>query len=73
MHDKNPCYGCVPPKRTSDCHTYCDQWIPWKDEHEKDREEKNKEKYLETQIIAYQVAVNQRVKKDKTKHKWRSK
>lgn len=67
MYGKNPCYGCVPPKRTSDC----DEWIPWKKEYEKDRKEKNKKKYLEIQLIAYQVAVNQSIKK--TKHKRRSK
>lgn len=34
----NPCTGCVPPRRNSDCHGKCEEYISW---------EKNKNKILE--------------------------
>lgn len=25
----NPCNGCVPPKRTSECHATCNDYLAW--------------------------------------------
>lgn len=29
-----PCKGCVPPKRTSTCHSTCQDYIMWSAEHQ---------------------------------------
>lgn len=33
-----PCKYCVPPKRCSDCHSYCPDYKDWTDDHNKDLE-----------------------------------
>lgn len=33
-----PCKNCVPPKRTPSCHSMCDAYIKWLEEHNKEKE-----------------------------------
>lgn len=30
-----PCYGCLPPKRTPECHSSCKDYLDWRVEHQK--------------------------------------
>ena len=34
---KNPCNGCIPPKRHLGCHGHCPDYIEWATELEKKR------------------------------------
>lgn len=52
----NPCYGCEPPKRTSDCHTYCPDWIIAKAFHEAEREERARQ----MQITQYSIDITRK-------------
>lgn len=33
-----PCKGCVPPKRTPDCHSHCQEYADWKKAHDEEVE-----------------------------------
>ena len=33
-----PCKNCVPPKRTPDCHSTCEDYKKWSEEHKKEKE-----------------------------------
>lgn len=71
----NPCYGCEPPKRTSDCHTYCPDWIIAKAFHEAERETEHEQ----SQINQYTVDMIRKNKDHSRKrhqsfrgHTWRN-
>ena len=33
-----PCKNCVPPKRTPDCHSTCEDYKKWSEEHKEEKE-----------------------------------
>ena len=33
-----PCKNCVPPKRTPGCHSTCEDYKKWSEEHKKEKE-----------------------------------
>ena len=42
-----PCKGCVPPERSSACHSVCEKYINWKKEYEAGKAELKKRKELD--------------------------
>ena len=54
MKDVNPCYGCVPPKRTPHCHSTCPDHKAWKEAEEKKKEAMRKEKKKNTERLRRQ-------------------
>lgn len=43
-NNPNPCFGCVPPKRNSECHATCKEYKIFSDNNAKKRERINNEK-----------------------------
>lgn len=40
------CRDCKPPKRNPDCHSYCEEYLEWQKQHEKENKEAKKKKWL---------------------------
>lgn len=38
LNDDCPCNGCIPPKRTSDCHGKCPDYEEWTAEQERKKQ-----------------------------------
>lgn len=51
------CCGCVPPKRTPTCHTYCEEYIRWKADRDAQAEAQRKVNACKGGIYAQKSAV----------------
>ena len=38
MANQGPCKDCIPPKRHIGCHGYCEEYIEWKGELERQKQ-----------------------------------
>ena len=45
------CNGCVPPKRNGYCHTYCEEYLAEKAEHERQKAVDDQKRDVKTGLI----------------------
>lgn len=48
---RNPCYMCE--ERTSECHRLCTEYLDWKNDHEREKQEMKARRKATNEFIAY--------------------
>jgi hypothetical protein len=60
---KNPCYGCVAPKRHIGCHGTCQEHKDWKAEWDKYQQHVRQQRQIDQQLIGDALKYRTKYKK----------
>lgn len=63
MKSDCPCYGCVAPKRSGDCHCKCKEYDAWRKKEQEKTSAINEQKQIELLISDYHTSAVAKVKK----------